>query len=368
MLKKLYIDNYRSFVNFELSPDRLSLLLGPNGTGKSSLFDVIQLLRDFISGTVSVQAFTASSLTRWQTVPVQTFSMGLTILGKIYTYDLVIEHDADRGLRRVASEQLLLEGKPLYLFKEGKAQLYRDDHSKGPLISFDWSRSGIGLLQADPANSHLRVFREYIFKITVISIDPRQIIISSERESTTIDRFGADFVSWYRSLALENPVAITGLMSDLKELMPGFSTLMLAESGDKRVLRLQFQPPSDQPEARYHDFSINELSDGQRSLLVLYALLRAFQDKQIILCLDEPDNFVALREIQPWLSALEDLCDPHIGTVQALIVSHNPEVLNSIGGSRAILFERLNGGPTRLKKFVPVDGLTASETIARGWE
>jgi len=45
-LSRLYINNYRCFVNFELRPGGRSLLLGYNGTGKSSIFDVLAALQD----------------------------------------------------------------------------------------------------------------------------------------------------------------------------------------------------------------------------------------------------------------------------------------------------------------------------------
>jgi len=44
MLKRLYVDNFRCLVNFELRLDRVNLLLGENGTGKTSVFDVLYRL------------------------------------------------------------------------------------------------------------------------------------------------------------------------------------------------------------------------------------------------------------------------------------------------------------------------------------
>jgi len=37
MIKRLYVDNYKCLVNFDLKLDELSLLLGLNGSGKSSV-------------------------------------------------------------------------------------------------------------------------------------------------------------------------------------------------------------------------------------------------------------------------------------------------------------------------------------------
>ena len=48
MLKRIFADNFRALVNFELRPGRLSSLLGENGSGKTSVFDVLGNLRDLI--------------------------------------------------------------------------------------------------------------------------------------------------------------------------------------------------------------------------------------------------------------------------------------------------------------------------------
>ncbi|MBU0989810.1 MAG: ATP-binding protein, partial [Proteobacteria bacterium] len=48
MLKRLYANNYRCLVNFEIDLDRLTLLVGPNGGGKSTLFDLLYGVRRLI--------------------------------------------------------------------------------------------------------------------------------------------------------------------------------------------------------------------------------------------------------------------------------------------------------------------------------
>lgn len=371
MLTKLYIDNYRCFVNFEFKPESLCLMVGDNGVGKSSIFDVIELLRDFIGGHTSVKAFATNTLTRWQSLSQQAFAMELQIRGETYLYELVLEHEAQRGQCRVHQERLLLNGKSLYSSQMGKAQLYKDDHSKGPEISLDWTRSGIGILQAGPDNTHLCEFREFVGRIIVVGYlnpDTRLMSAVSDDESDTLGRHGENFVSWYRAMALEYPAAVADLMQALRELFPGFSALSLPESGDKRILKAQFRPPEKHNKSRYNEFSFNELSDGQRCLTVLYALLHVYRENPGILLLDEPDNFVALREIQPWLALLEEICDGIGNEAQALIASHNTELINYLGAARILKLERPNGGVVRINRFESVEGLSPAETLARGWE
>ena len=47
MLERLYVTNYRCLVNFEFRPNSKQLLIGGNGSGKTTVLDVLALLRDF---------------------------------------------------------------------------------------------------------------------------------------------------------------------------------------------------------------------------------------------------------------------------------------------------------------------------------
>ncbi|MYI02936.1 MAG: AAA family ATPase, partial [Gammaproteobacteria bacterium] len=50
MIKRLYVDNYKCFVNFDLHLQSLTLLLGRNGAGKTSVLDIMFALRELLSG------------------------------------------------------------------------------------------------------------------------------------------------------------------------------------------------------------------------------------------------------------------------------------------------------------------------------
>ena len=48
MLTRLYADNFRCLVNFELLLDETNVLLGANGSGKTSVLDVLGRMQEFI--------------------------------------------------------------------------------------------------------------------------------------------------------------------------------------------------------------------------------------------------------------------------------------------------------------------------------
>jgi ATPase subunit of ABC transporter with duplicated ATPase domains len=97
--------------------------------------------------------------------------------------------------------------------------------------------------------------------------------------------------------------------------------------------------------------------------MILYFLIY----KGHTVLIDEPDNFIALREIQPWLLAAEEAVEDHDG--QLILISHHPEVLNQWASEHGLRFFREDNGHVRTQKFKADENgnLQPSELIARGW-
>jgi predicted ATPase len=367
MLKRVYVDNFQCLVNFELKLDRVNLLLGDNGVGKTTVFEVLHRLRQFLSGTVKLNAVCpGKDLTRWQESRRQRFEMDLQVDQNLYTYSLELEHDEDRRKVRIKTEQLLLDTKPLFEFEEGTAQLYHDDFTRGPKYPFDWTQSGLASLQARPDNKKLTRFRREISRFVIARPCPMLMLSESKQDDDALSPCMENFVSWYRHVSQEHQGALVTLFGELKNVLPGFDSFSLKEVGeDTRVLKVFFERPGGGRKLLTYDFS--ELSDGQRMLIALYAIVFGLRDEGLHLFLDEPDNYVALREIQPWLTALTDSCGE--GVEQAVLISHHPDIIDYLADSSGRWFERDSGGPARVsdKPKTLVEGLRISESMARGW-
>ena len=76
MLTRLYCHNFKCLDNFEFRPAPMQLLVGRNGGGKSTVFEVLRLLRDFaVRGETCEDRFLGETRTRWQTVSIQQFEL-----------------------------------------------------------------------------------------------------------------------------------------------------------------------------------------------------------------------------------------------------------------------------------------------------
>lgn len=369
MLKKLYVDNYKCLVNFETAFDELSLLLGPNGVGKTSVLDVMFALHKLLSGTAKVtdpEVFPGRTLTRWQKRNKQVFEISLVLddVGEL-SYRLEVEHEPSTRRARIALERLTADGKPLFELEHGEVQLYRDNFSQGPVFSADWSESALARVPPRDDNKKLSRFLEFARKIQVCGLYPRSFETESRTEDPLLLRDGSNFSAWYRHMFQERQDLVPEYTKALSEVIEGFKSIRLATVGEEtRALMVVFEERGERYELR-----LDELSDGQRALLAIYALLHMTSGQGYSLFLDEPDNFIALAEIQPWLMALSDACGDTIG--QVVICSHHPELIDYLGGDRGLQLKREASGATIAKKLTvnqDTAGLKLSEIVARGWE
>ena len=367
MLKRLYIDNFRCLVNFELNFDSINLFLGSNGAGKSTVFEVLQKIQAFVSGDSKVEGiFKSTDCTRWQTSPIQRFEIEILGNGGSYKYELGIGHSQDRC--RVEYERLWFNNQPLLKFELGEVKLYRDNHSEGPQYPFDWSQSMIPSLMPRNDNTKLTWFRERLKRFIIVQIIPPLIIGETSQEEMGLASKTENFVSWYRYLS-EDQANVAEIGNILRNVLDGFTSFRFERVSEKNlVLKLRFTggTESNKP-IEYH---FEELSDGQKTLVALYTLLHGTKSEDYTLCIDEPENFLALPEIQPWLIQLYDLCSE--GQLQTLLISHHPELINYLLASPiGYWFERQSNAPVRVKRIssevADNSGLPVSELIARGW-
>src|SRR5579862_998716 len=116
MLKRVYIDNFRCFVNFELSLDQQVLVLGLNGTGKSSFLDVLRGVKSVVSGDRKPDdIFPHGSRTRWQSLSQQTFELEVD-LDEEYKFQLELEGWGRPEKTRIKKEVVLCNERPVFEF------------------------------------------------------------------------------------------------------------------------------------------------------------------------------------------------------------------------------------------------------------
>ena len=368
MLQRLYADNYKCLVNFELNLQELSLLLGPNGAGKTSVLDVVFALHHLLGGRARItdaDTFPTHTLTRWQERDVQTFELDVLLDSDPFSYRLEIEHDRMIRRARIVTERLSQDRQILFDCRMGEVRLYRDDYSEGPHYTVDRTESALARVAPPERYRRLTQFLEFIRKVMVCSLYPPSFRTESRSEEPLLQRDARNFPDWYRHVVQEHPDLHPEFIHALKEIIPDLHGIRLEKVGQEtRALMVGFEQDGKGYELRF-----GELSDGQRALIALYALIHLAAGQGYTLFLDEPDNYVALPEIQPWLRELEDVCGETV--LQAVLSSHHPELIDYLGSENSYMFQREKSGVVTVRRPEPNPdhpGLKRSELIARGWD
>lgn len=364
MLKKLSIHNYKCLVTFELELSNFHIFCGANGSGKSSVIDALQFIKDFASGSRTLEhpEYRHLQFCTWLNSDLQKFELEFFREGKTYRYLLHLQQTNRRVLPRVVMEKAVCEDRILFERELENVHFPKPDGSSSG-FPLDWRQAALGAIQATPSRVDIINLQKAIDDLIIIRPNPLTIAPDSNYSAKKPDFTLQNLISWFRELSDAQEYTDV-LREKLRTIWPDFHSLKLETVGiDTKALLLKFQAKS---EGQNLNLWFHQLSDGERMLFALYALCVALDlsiSGQIFI--DEPDNYVSLTELQPWLIAMLETIN---NQKQIVVVSHNPEILNMTGEDTALYFERENHiSPTRVRALKIPNELTPAETVARGW-
>ena len=367
MITRLYANNFRCLVAFETQFDSFGVLCGPNGAGKSSVFDALDLVRNLGTG-VAYLGGTGEwdvrnlEFTNWLDSTVQEFELGVTAEGHSFEYLLHIEQVASYEKPRIVRERATCDGRSLFErdLKGVRFSKAGDTQTGFPL---DWRQAALASIEPTGSRREIKILQDALSNFLILRPNPRAMEKESKSESKRPDLYLSNLTSWYRSLSLNQEWTDT-LRNSLQEVWPDFKFFRLEDVGlNTKALQLRFEGSNGHKSGV---LAFDPLSDGEKALVGLYMVRAALATEvaQTIL-IDEPDNYVGLPELQPWVLSLRELLDKNH---QAIAISHHPEILSNAGEDFGRYLWRDNHtSPTRIGPLKVPAGLTAGEAIARGW-
>ncbi|MEX2141390.1 MAG: ATP-binding protein [Pirellulales bacterium] len=372
MITRLYANNFRCLVAFEETFDSFRVLCGPNGAGKSSLFDAVRLVRNLgtgegVLGGTGDMDVPRLEFARWMESTIQEFELSLSVDGHAFDYLLHLEQKADFEKPRIIREKATCDGKSLFErdldtnTMRAEVRFHRADGNQTG-FPLDWRQSALAAIQPRGSIGKLSLLQEEIARLLILRPNPRGMERESKAEAKYPDLSMTNLISWYRSL-YQDQEWVDALRHSLKDIWPDLHSFKLVDAGlNTKALQLRFEPEGGDPILLFSD----QLSDGERALIGLYMLRTALETgaaKTVLI--DEPDNFVGLPELQPWVLAMRELLDEEH---QLILISHHPEILSNSGEENGRYLWRDNHtSPTRIGPLKVPDGMTAGEAIARGW-
>ncbi|OQW97586.1 MAG: hypothetical protein BWK77_01435 [Verrucomicrobia bacterium A1] len=367
MITRLYANNFRCLVAFEAHFGSFGVLCGPNGAGKSSVFDVLKFIRDLAAGDSYLGGEGERDVSRiefnnWLASTVQEFELGVTADGHSFEYQLHIEQVSSDLKPRIVRERATCDKREIFVRNlEG----VKFPKAKGAPSGFplDWRQAALGSIQPTESRREIQILQQALSKLLILRPSPRGMEKESKAESRSPTLYLSNLTSWYRSLYQEQDWT-DALRKSLQNVWPDFKSFRLVDVGlNAKALQLRF---GGSTERGVGELFFDQLSDGEKSLIGLYMVHAALATGAArTVLIDEPDNYVGLPELQPWILSLRELLDEEH---QAIVISHHPEILGNAGEEFGRYLWRDNHtSPTRIEPLKVPPGLSAGEAMARGW-
>lgn len=339
----LKIKNYRAFENLEIKNiPPFCVIIGANGTGKSTLFDIFGFLRDALKNNIrqalQIRGGYKEVVTRGKEqadieIELQ-FKINILDKERLVTYLLIIGEDDKRPVikREILRYKRAEHGSPCHFldFKlgQGYAITNEEDFNKPDeelereeqqLESNDiLAIKGLGQFQRFKAASAFRSLIEnwHVSDFHISEARGSKDALYAEHLSAT----GDNMASVAQYIYQNHPDIFQKILTKMQERIPGISKVEAKDTEDGRlILKFQDQAFKDPFIDRY-------VSDGTMKMFAYLILL--FDPKpHPLLCVEEPENQLyptLLREL-----AEEFASYAHRGG-QVFVSTHSPDFVNAV--------------------------------------
>jgi len=363
VIRRFYVHNFRCLENFELTISGHSsvLLIGKNGSGKTTVGLALEILREIARGTNRVgNLVMPTDLTRGgKDVPVR-FELEVMLNTKIYEYVVAFEFPETFKELRVLEEKLAVGGKPVYTREKAQVHLAKTGLEKEAKFLIDWHLVALPIVQEQSQNDPLFIFKQWLAQMLILRPVPSLITGDSKRETLQPNIQMTDFGAWFSGLLAHAPSAYTQIDEYLKQVMPDLKDIKNPVIGaDSRSLVIQFSNDQGNLSVPFGD-----LSDGEKCFMICALVLAANKAYGPVVCFwDEPDNYLALDEVGHFVLALRKAFQ---SSGQFIATSHNPEAIRRFSKENTLVLHRKNHlEPTIIRPLseIPVTGDLVSALI-----
>jgi predicted ATPase len=405
MLTRIEIDGFKTFENFGLDLGPFVVILGPNASGKSNLFDAIRLLSHLAGTDLRTAVKTlrgepqelfrkkadGSSVTR------MAFAVELLLAPEVQDpwsdtvkishsrvrYEVEIERRKDdRGIERLVvakeeakpilaqsdkwrpkQQELSAQFRQLFM-KYGRRTPWLTTGESGGKRSFKINQDGrkgrtrpAEAAEATVLSSitsaefpHLYALREEMRSWRFLQLDPNALRRpSSTTAALELEPDGANLATVLARIQAETATGtrpkgdLADIAADLTSLIPGVVGVSIEEDEKNREYRIDIDMRDG------HPFSSRVVSDGTLRVLALLTLFHDPKHRGLV-CFEEPENGVHPFRLKAMIERLRELVtaptceevDEQEPLSQMLLNSHSPVVLSCLEKDEAMFADMVS--------------------------
>lgn len=349
-INAIEISGYRPFSGFKANPGELTVIIGANATGKSSLFDLLRFVSFAASNPLPPEIDPQSAgRALFHSGGPERFSFGLVVdLGQRKPLRYEAEIQGPVGTPRVLRERLAttepladIEAQPFVFldFNAGKG-VVRDPLER-ELRRPEWTvqPNEFALRRAlDPTLVTLSRFQGFIsswrfysgFDVSGSALVRRPVPTDP---SPTLSEDGANLSAVLFSLMTEHVEVWQELETHLRSAIPGFQSIWVKPRGGPGTVMGTWREQGVKEE-----LTLADLSDGTLRLLCWATLCLAPKIPPLI-CIDEPELGLHPR-VLPILAGLLRLA---AARSQVLVATHSPYLLSQFSLEEIAVMRKEDG-------------------------
>lgn len=359
MFRKIYVNNFKSLVDFSIELTSMSAIIGNNATGKSSILQAI----DFLCGSVREDFGIMLERRNWTAGNIKSklinsnkvqFESNISLPSKKgqleYVWKMVLTIYVTRNEVSLFSESLTCNDEKLLVYERGKNGLIKCEDDNMNVISnaIAISSSVLRMLnkdeKIDERTKHFIVFLENSSSFEMLS--PVEMRLSSRGVKDSIGMSGKNLPSFIKQMTPEQK---SSFMKKLQSLLndrissveaktqgkPGWTQINCVEEYNNKSISV----------------SSKEMSDGMLRLLAFIAISEIKKSNATML-LDEVENGINANYAERLLDVLENMYQEK--GHQLILTTHSTVFMDYIKPENIIcLYRDENSGYT---KAVPLFG------------
>lgn len=374
MIKFIWIDNFKSLVDFELELSKFSCLVGLNGSGKSTVLQAMDFLSQLMVGSLDDWL----KERQWESVDLNSkltpksnidFKVvidsvwgELTWGGSINRRSLrctqeLITHEGDILLsvadgqcriRQLSTEFLDQENK---LFSEPLSSSFRNSYEDKnsfvyfPIV-FNYEGSILSQLKDNQSNILLQTLKESILQIRSLDLLSPELLRSRTKLSSGKLGLGGQHLSAFiHESGKEGKDNLKRLLGDVYEQLVSIETRSLRSGWKQLEITEQYSGQTLKSTARH-------INDGLLRLMAVFAQL---EGNNAFLIFDEIENGINSELIEFLIDHLVE------ADHQVLVTTHSPMILNFLEDEVAldavIYLYKNQQGFTRSIKFFDIPSM-----------
>jgi predicted ATPase len=339
VIRRFYVHNYRCLENFELPTSGQSslLLIGKNGSGKTTVGLALWILRKIARGTNRVDKLVKpNDLARGRRDAPVRFEIQTELEGRLYEYVIALELPKNFKELRILEENLIVDGAPVYTREQAQVHLLRagQQHRREAMFRVDWHLVALPIIQELSHTDPLSIFKRWLARILILRPTPSLIKGDSDYEISVPLPSVKNFGAWFSHLLSDAPATYARIDEYLKQVMPDLRNIKNPLIGtDSRSLEVEFADAQGSLLIPFQD-----LADGEKCLMICALVLAARQAYGPTVCFwDEPDNYLAPDEVGHAVLALRRAFD---SGGQFIATSHNPEAIRRFSDDNTLVMHR----------------------------